>query len=185
MSYRIHNVHQRVLSTTPENLWATLTLLGTDNDPLYPPEWGWVRFPDGLHFSGRMVQHNGVSPITYRITEVEPPRRLWFGGIPGINGNHGYVLEPVDGGTRISHVLSAEPSIIPYLLWTAALHHSHDAISERIFDNLEFLITGAIADPHRPGSGARIMKRLLGNRSTKVAPPQRLHHVEPPTQPHA
>ncbi|MFI7671966.1 hypothetical protein [Nocardia sp. NPDC049526] len=183
MSYRIHTVHRRVLSTTPENLWAALTLLGTDDDPLYPPEWGWVRFPEGLHSGGKMVQHNGVSPISYHIEEVEPPRRLWFGEIPGIAGSHGYVLEPVDGGTRISHALSAEPSIIPYLLWTVALRHSHDAISERILDNLEFLVTGAIADPYHPGLGARILKRLLRNRSTKVAPPQHLHQVEPRAQP--
>ncbi|WP_433711086.1 hypothetical protein ACQP2U_33210 [Nocardia sp. CA-084685] len=172
MSHRIRNLHWRVLPATPENVWATLTLLGTDSDPLYPPEWGWVRFPDGLHSGARMVQYNGAGPIGYRITEVEPPRRLWFGGIPGLDGSHGYDLEPVDGGTRISHVLSAEPSIIPYLLWMVALRHSHDAISERIFDNLELLVTGTIADPYRPRSGARIMKRLLGNRSAKLAPPR-------------
>lgn len=111
-------------------------------------------------------------PDGYRITEVEPPRRLWFGEIPSLDGSHGYVLESVDGGTRISHMLSAEPSIIPYLVWTVALRRSRDAISERILDNLELLVTGTIAHPYRPRLGVRIIKRLLGNRSAKVAPPR-------------
>ncbi|NNH68946.1 hypothetical protein HLB23_03490 [Nocardia uniformis] len=166
MSHVIKNVHERTLPTTTERVWSELCRLGAATNPIYPLEWGWVRFPEGIAAGKPMVHNNGIMVMNLAIAEAVPGEKLWFGDPTEVGPNrsgHGFLLEPLADRTRISHVMRIEFPVFVVVLWTLFGRTVHDETSEAILDNLERAITGRVANERQLSVRARIIRRLIRN----------------------
>ncbi|MFI6505732.1 SRPBCC family protein [Nonomuraea typhae] len=134
----VHNVHERVVPGTREQVWAVLT----DVSRLYPESSGTFVLPDGLYV-GAPVRHDGMK---YRVAVVEPGRKLWFDVGRAISGGHGFELFPAEGGrTLVRHQLKGRLGGLFALLWPLVIRRAHDKALEGFLDNLEREVTRAHA----------------------------------------
>ncbi|KAB2340168.1 SRPBCC family protein [Actinomadura rudentiformis] len=170
MSYRVHDERQRVLRVPPERVWDLLSRMGTDNDPVYPSLWGWVRFPEGLYEEAPMIHDTGAALVNCKVTVVTPNRELRFGMEHDPDDGHGFVLEPVREGTRIHHVLDGSFPSVMRVAWPLVGKVIHGETIEGIFDNLERGLTGEIASPRRRPRRARLL-RGVGRKAARRRPP--------------
>ena len=99
------SVHtERVVPAPPEAIWAVLTDAPgyeTWNPVLYQVEG---EFREGAELNYQMRQPDGTeSAIQATVKKMLPGRELnQGGGVPGLlTFDHRYLLEPVDGGTRV------------------------------------------------------------------------------------
>lgn len=171
MPHTVHNVHERVIAASPEAVWDLLSQMGTDEDPVYPAEWGWVRFPDGLWPWAPMIHNAGPEVVHGTVTGVEPGRKLWFGDAPAMEGGHGFMLEQTVGGTRIQHILHGDLFGVMRIMWPAFGHLVHDETIERIFDNLEQALTGHISRKPTRTVRTRLLRHVIGRHAAKTPPP--------------
>ena len=118
-------------------MWACLTDLE-----------GWRRWntlaasaPDGLVEGGRLrlrihLPRGGSIPATARLIAVRPERELrWQGGVPGLfHAVHGFALEPVDGGTAVTHDERFRGLLVRPVLW--GLGEAHAGQYERVNEGL-------------------------------------------------
>ncbi|MFE3458094.1 SRPBCC family protein [Nocardiopsis aegyptia] len=134
----IHNVHERVVAGTPDEVWALLSRLGSDDDPVWPKAGGIAfRLPEGLR-PGAPVLHG---PMRYTVNEVEPGRRLSFDPpasrrSPLHRATHGFDLTPAGDGTRVRHTFTAR-GLRLRLMWALFLGRKHDTTLEALLDAVE------------------------------------------------
>ncbi|GAA3444967.1 SRPBCC family protein [Planomonospora venezuelensis] len=128
----VYNVHERVVPASPERVWELLMNIGGPGDPLWPQEKGRFRLPEGVR-PGAPVEHD---PMRYRVGAVEPCRRLWF-DTREMTGGHGFTLHPAEGGTLVRHEIKGRTTGLFRLLWPVLIRWQHDAVLERLLDNLE------------------------------------------------
>lgn len=134
----IHNVHERTVPGTPEQVWALLTRLGSDDDPVWPKTSGITfSLPEGL-WPGAPVLHG---PMRYTVDEVEPGRRLSFHPpasrrSPLYRATHRFELAPAGDGTLVRHVFTAD-GLRLRLMWALFLGRKHDAVLEELLDAVE------------------------------------------------
>ncbi|WP_053617958.1 SRPBCC domain-containing protein [Nocardiopsis sp. NRRL B-16309] len=133
----IHNVHERTVPGSPEQVWALLARLGSDDDPVWPKASGIAfRLPEGLR-PGAPVLHG---PMRYTVNEVEPGRRLSFNApasrrSPLHRATHGFDLTPAGDGTRVRHSFTGG-GLRLRLMWALFLGRKHDTVLEEILDRL-------------------------------------------------
>jgi uncharacterized protein YndB with AHSA1/START domain len=132
----ISDVHERTVPGSPDQVWALLERLGSDDDPLWPRESGTFRILGDLRPGARVVHGR----MRYFVGEVEPGHRLAFdaprGGQPGFHGRHGFTLTPAEGGTLVRHELRAGGALF-LLAWALIVRRDHDRAVETILDSIE------------------------------------------------
>ncbi|RII20803.1 Polyketide cyclase / dehydrase and lipid transport [Streptomyces sp. YIM 130001] len=167
----IHNVHEREIPVPAAVVGALLDRLSAADDPIFPvPVWDAMRFdrPLGVGATG------GHGPVTYRVTEYEPGRRIRFDGTPPWVGHHEVSVAPLDDGRcRVRHVLEMEFRGSRYLAWAAGIRPVHDTMIEELFDNIERVATGSLAHPVRHSARVRLLRRVMWARPETVAIPER------------
>lgn len=142
----LHNVHERTIDASPEEVGALLDRLGSEGDPLWPSGWQPMRFDRPLQV-GADGGHGGVR---YWVSEYEPGRRVRFTVHPvtGIDGYHELEVEPLsDSRCVLRHVLEGEPRGVMRLLVPLMVESLHDAVLEDLLDNAERAATGTVARP--------------------------------------
>ncbi|MFF5206517.1 SRPBCC family protein [Streptosporangium sp. NPDC000396] len=138
----VYNMHERVIPASPERVWDLLVTIGSDQDRLWPKDLSSFRTPEGVA-PGAPVVH---SSARYRVSIVEPGRRLWFDLGKSLSGGHGFTLHPVEGGTLVRHELKGRTGGMFRLLWPLVIRRKHDVVVEKILDNLAREISRAHAD---------------------------------------
>jgi uncharacterized protein YndB with AHSA1/START domain len=128
----VYNMHERLIPASPERAWDLLMGLGGEGDRLWPQEKGRFHLPEGVR-PGAPVEHG---PMRYRVGAVEPCRRLWF-ETREMTGGHGFTLRPAAGGTLVRHEIKGRTTGLFRLLWPVLIRWQHDAVLERLLDNLE------------------------------------------------
>lgn len=95
---------ETIIPAPPEQVWAVLM------DTQAYPEWNPVFVAvDGSYAEGGKMQNKVRDPegnilkMTATVTTLTPERELrQYGGLPGIiTFDHRWLLEPVDGGTKV------------------------------------------------------------------------------------
>ncbi|MEU7131976.1 DUF2867 domain-containing protein [Streptomyces sp. NPDC046261] len=165
----IRNVHERTVRASAAAVGALLDRLSSDDDPVFPvPAWSPMRFdrPLGVGATG------GHGPVRYSVTAYEPGRRVRFDFTAPDNGFHELTVEPLtDERCRVRHVLEAELRGVKRLRWDAVIRPVHDVMVEELFDNIERLTTGPVADPVRWSPRVRLLNRLGWDRPVAVGFP--------------
>ncbi|GIH61557.1 hypothetical protein [Microbispora siamensis] len=133
----VHNVHERVVSATPDQVWDVLGTLGSERDRLWPLP-GTFALPEGLA-EGAPVRHG---PMRYQVGVVEPGSRLWFDTPGGFSGGHGFTLTPTEGGTLVRHEVKGRTLGAMRLLWPLVIRRRHNAVVEALLDNLDREVSG-------------------------------------------
>lgn len=127
---QVHNVHERVLNASEQQVGTLLDTLASAQDQLWPSDrWPAIRFDRPL--SADAV--GGHGPIRYIVEEYQPGRsvRFRFTGPTGFIGTHGFEIEPVaSGGVCLRHVLSMQAIGLAKLSWPIVFRPLHDALIE-------------------------------------------------------
>ena len=101
-----HKVHtETFIEAQPEDVWAVIT-----DAPNYRHWNPVITNAEGTNGKGATIRNtvveDGKKPtlITSKVMNFDPPFHLnQFGGYPGIiTFDHHYILEPVDGGTKVT-----------------------------------------------------------------------------------
>jgi hypothetical protein len=138
---RIHNVHERRLPASPEQVGHLLDSLGAAADSLWPTEhWPPMRFdrPLGPGADG------GHGPIRYRVEEHEPGSRVCFRftGPPGLTGTHEFSVQETPGGCLLRHVIEGRASGRMLAAWPLVFRPLHDALLEDALNQAHAAVTG-------------------------------------------
>jgi hypothetical protein len=127
----VYNVHERLVTATPEQVWALLSAAGTDQDRLgLMPDW--FALPEGLA-PGAPVRHG---PMRYRVGTVEPNHMIWFHTPDGFTGGHGFTITPTADGTLVRHEIKGRTRGMVRWLWPVWIRWAHDAVLEDLLDKL-------------------------------------------------
>jgi hypothetical protein len=163
---RIHNVHERTVAMSAEEAGRLLDGLASPNDRLWPAErWPEMRFDRGLVVGAR----GGHGPIRYEVVGLEPGRRVRFRfrEMRGLDGEHGFEIEPAGPGAAVlRHVVDAEARGPIALWWLVVIRPLHDALVEDALDRAQ----GRAPRPLAPT--ARALRRGL---ALRTAAKQRRH----------
>jgi hypothetical protein len=132
-----------IIPTYPSAVWSVLTDVAGYNDwnPVLIPIEGDIRQGEKLKY--RMIQPDGKeSMVNAKVIELTKERTLnQFGGIWGIlTFNHKWLLDPVDGGTRVTQ--HEEYRGIGVLFWDyswvkPAYAHANEALKKRVLKIVE------------------------------------------------
>ncbi|AEF40772.1 DUF2867 domain-containing protein [Hoyosella subflava] len=163
---RIHNVHERVVTGTPEDIEPLMATLGQPNDVLYPPLWEPMRF-DGPVAVGASGTHGTISAY-------EPGRlmEITFPAGTGITGTHTFTVTQV--GTRhslVRHEVDAIATPKAWLFWHTLIRSSHDAVLESLLDRLQTVLGAPPVRPSAPSVYARLLRWFERPRAYAVQAP--------------
>ena len=151
------NVHERVWSSSAEEVGQVLDSLGTDHDVLWPHKtWPPVRFDRPV----RVGDDTGHGPIRYRIEEYEPGRRirLRFTSPPGFAGTHEFeVLAPRAGTAGLRHRTQLQTRGLALVSWPFVIRPLHDALIEDALGNAE-RACGGTPPPRRWSLWVRVLR---------------------------
>ncbi|MGI5127182.1 DUF2867 domain-containing protein [Pseudonocardia sp. CA-107938] len=164
---RIHNVHERVVQATAEQVGALLARLGQPDDVLYPPGWAPLRL-DGPVAVGASGTHG-------RVTEYAPGRLLRLTAPPGLGiaGTHAFTVTPVDAQhVRVRHEVDGAGGPAAWLAWHAVVGPAHDAILEQLLDRVELGVGSGPDRPARVAPFARLLRWATRPRAQAVAVPR-------------
>jgi len=168
---KVLNVHERVLSASPERVGALIDSLSSREDALWPKQsWPRIEFdrPLGVGAVG------GHGPIRYFIEAYTTGRsiRFRFTGPKGFNGYHGYDVVSTDEHTCVLRETLEMTTHGPALLaWPFVFRPMHDALLE---DSLALAQASLGLPPEvRPWSfRVRLLRWVLsgGRARTQVTP---------------
>ena len=130
----IHNVHERVIAASAEEVEMLIDSLASKNDRLWPQnEWPAKRLdgPLGVGAAG------GHGPVRYFVTSYEPGRRVefQFTSPAGINGRHSFTaISRTVNSTLLRHELGISLSGAAVFTWPIFFRPLHDALIEEGLD---------------------------------------------------
>ncbi|HEX4252246.1 MAG TPA: SRPBCC family protein [Pseudonocardia sp.] len=158
----VNNVHQREFRATEAQLGDLLDRVAEPNGPLWPRRWPpmVLRGPLGVGVTG------GHGPISYRVAEYEPGRRVVFAFTEPtpLQGTHS--LE-VRAGSRpgtavLRHDLVGRLVGLGVLSWPLVIRWLHDAVLKELLDRAGYAVGDPPARPVRWSAWVRVCRRLLG-----------------------
>jgi len=154
-----YNTHERLLTSTPAEVWPLMASLSSSEDALWPVRrWPAMRFDRPLGVGAR----GGHGPVRYEVAAIEPQRSVVFRFTPdfGIRGSHRLEIEPRGQGSVLRHVLEGESTGSMHLMWPLAFRPLHDALIEDAFDRAEASLAKRAWQPRRLSSRVRLLRRL-------------------------
>ncbi|MEU3778642.1 SRPBCC family protein [Streptomyces sp. NPDC032472] len=160
----VHNVHERLLPATEEEVGALLdTLASGDGDRLWPGRaWAPMEFDRPLA-AGAVGGHG---PVRYSVAGYAPGRWIRF-AFTGPRGFHGFhelaVLPSGPERTVLHHTLTMTTGGPARLSWPLVWRPLHDACVEDALDRAELACTGTVSRPARWSPYVRLL-RALGRR---------------------
>jgi hypothetical protein len=123
----ISNSHERIIAATPERIAATVA----DFDGIWPTQIAPTPRPQGrcLYDAGLMLWEEFDRPGATRAFRVVRPE--------GLQAEHWFDLEQVDGGTRLRHTVEGEALGKYDAIWTERIEPVHNRVLEALLDNVE------------------------------------------------
>jgi len=133
---RIHNVHERTLPASPEQVGALL-----DEVVRWWPKDRWPALRPDRPLGPGATSTRG--PIRERVVEYTPGKRLAFEFLApkGLVGRHTFEVE----GATLRHSVDARAVGWQRVIWPLAILPLHDATLEDVLDRAEAETTGAAA----------------------------------------
>ena len=131
---KVMNVHYRDLPAPPGVIGQFLDRLASESDALWPrDQWPAMRFDRPLQ-AGAVGGHG---PIRYTVESYAPGQAIVFRftGPKGFIGVHGFAVQEVPTGSRLTHTLSMDTRGSGTVLWLLASRPLHDALIEDALDN--------------------------------------------------
>jgi hypothetical protein len=124
---KIHNVHERTIAATPEQIAPLLAefeaIWPTQIEPAPRAQGG------GLYKASMMLWLEYDRPGAARAFRVLSPTEL--------QGENWFELEPVPAGTLIRHTVEGEALGHYEAIWRDRIEAAHNIILEAILDNIE------------------------------------------------
>ena len=157
---QVHNVHERFVPASPQDVGALLDTLGGADDAVWPRDHWWPMELDRPLSEGAVGGH---SDIRYDVESYEPGRRVVFRFDPacGLEGTHTFDVQPRPGGVLLRHDLTARALGGTRLLWPLLIRWIHDAVVEDAFDRVhERFAPGRPRTPWSPY--VRLLRRMAG-----------------------
>lgn len=147
---RVRSRHARDLDAGADEVGRLVAALGSDHDVLWPNDrWPGTRIEFDRPLGPGARGGHGV--IRYSVEAYEPGRRVVFRFDPGtgLDGTHGFDVEPLDGGrTRLVHTLDARVEGTTRLMRPLLLR-MHDTLIGQLLDNAERATGGHVEHPTR------------------------------------
>ncbi len=124
---KISNRHERIVAATPERVAAIVA----DFDGIWPTQIAPAPRGQGgrLYDTGLMVWEEFNRPGAARAFRVISPE--------GLQGEHWFELERVDGGTLLRHMLEGQALGKYEAVWTERIEPVHNRVLEALLDNVE------------------------------------------------
>ena len=170
---KVLNIHERVLSASPERVGALIDSLSSREDALWPKQsWPGIEFNRPLSVGAV----GGHGPIRYIVEAYIPGRsiRFRFTAPRGFNGYHGYAVVDTDEHTCVLRETLEMTTHGPALLaWPFVFRPMHDALLE---DSLALAQAslGLLPEVHPWSCWVRLLRWVLsGGRARKQAMPNR------------
>lgn len=161
MRLRVRNVHERTVAASPQRVGGLLDRLASDADNLWPRDrWPAMRFDRELSIGAV----GGHGPVRYFVEGYEPGRsvRFRFTAPRGLDGYHGYEVEPTgSGATRLRHVLEVRAGGPALLTWPLVFRPLHDALLEDSLDRAQSFF-GEAPPRRRWSAWVRFLRWALG-----------------------
>lgn len=135
---RIRNHHVRFVPHAPDDVFAALSAMGTDEDRLWPaPSMPFVRTPGPLR-AGLTRERHG---IIRAVLDAHEPNRVirWRAELPFLTGTHGFELGATEGGCEVAHRLDADLAWWFAPVWKLKIGAVHDRLIEALLDRVEQL----------------------------------------------
>jgi len=135
MPKTIDVVHERTFSGTPRRIYQLLTDIGTSQDVVWPfPSQPFLRSPGPLVPGKTEEWHGGLHAV---LEEAQPEQSIvWRVDTPGIDGTHGFTLEPAGKKILVRHRVAATlTDDVGVPLWRR-LEGAHEMTLEALFDKL-------------------------------------------------
>lgn len=123
---KMSNRHERVLDAAPEQVAALIS----DLDLVWPTEIAPAPRRRGprLFDAAMMVWEEVDRAGAVRAFRVVSP--------DGLDAEHWFETEAVDGGTRLRHVVEGEATGTYEEIWRDAIEPVHNRVLEALFDNI-------------------------------------------------
>lgn len=154
------NQHFRHFEASPDSVGMLLDGLASRKDPLWPHE-RWPR----MVFDGPLAvgTAGGHGPIRYSVQSYEPGRSVVFRfhRPAGFRGTHRFVVEPMDGGCQLRHVIEMSISGSALLSWPLVFGPLHDALLEDALDKAEAALAGKAWVPRAFPRKVRLLRGLV------------------------
>lgn len=158
----VRNVHERVLDAGIGEVGGLLEGLAGPDDRFWPRDrWPPMRLNRELAVGAE----GGHGPIRYRVSDVDPGRRVSFrfaDDFP-VDGHHWLELFTRDGHTVLRHVVEAQPRGRMRLLWPLAIRWLHDALVEDALDSAEAAVQGRRPARPRLSPWVRALRRAASS----------------------
>jgi len=124
---KVRNCHERPLAAPPERIAALIA----DFDRVWPAEIAPAPRPQGrrLYDAGLMLWEEFDRPGAARAFRVVRP--------DGLQAEHWFELEPVEGGTVVRHTVEGRAVGKYEAIWCERIEPLHDLILEALLDNVE------------------------------------------------
>jgi hypothetical protein len=124
---KISNRHERIVAATPERVAAIVA----DFDGIWPTQIAPAPRGQGgrLYDTGLMVWEEFNRPGAARAFRVLSPE--------GLQGEHWFELERVDGGTLLRHMLEGQALGKYEAVWRERIEPVHNRVLEALLDNVE------------------------------------------------
>ncbi|UQX00741.1 SRPBCC family protein [Streptomyces sp. RerS4] len=167
----VHNVHERLLTATPEQVGALIDSLATGPADRLWPHRTWTP----MAFDGPVVHgaSGGHGPVRYTVAAHVPGTwvRFAFTAPRGFHGFHEYAALPVDAEhTVLRHTLSMRITGLARLSWPLGYRWMHDALLEDSLDLAERACHGRLPHPARWSAYVRLLYRLFPEEGTTPDP---------------
>ncbi len=147
---KIRHTHTRRFDASPAQLATLIDQAWTrgprdafPHDRIRP----WRKDPPGAQGWVAGASRFGHGPFAFLVER-------WDGQVlrakietPGFTGWHGFELRADGAGTVLIHDLQADVSLVPWLVWRAAIGQAHDWAVESLFDRLEHILREGHAPP--------------------------------------
>lgn len=124
---KISNSHQRIVAATPDRV----TALVADFDAVWPTHVAPAprMHTERLYEIGPMLWAECQRPGAIRAFRVINPE--------GLQADHWFELERVNGGTLLRHTVDGEAQGKYEAIWRDRIEPFHDRLLEALFDNVE------------------------------------------------
>lgn len=153
----VHNMHERAIAASAEEVGMLIDSLASKNDRLWPRnEWPAMRLDGPLSVGSA----GGHGPVRYFVTSYEPGRRVefQFSSPAGFNGRHSFTaMSLAENSTLLRHELGISLSGAAVFTWPIFFRPLHDALIEEGLDRAE---RECGASP-RPRSHRSLWTRIL------------------------
>ncbi len=135
MPIPVQVVHEHTFSGTKRRIYQLLVDMGTAGDVVWPfPSQPFMRSPGPLTPGRTEEWHSGLHAI---LEEVVPEERIvWRIDNEGVEGTHGFYIEPDNRGTKVTHRIEVTLSDTEGRLLWRRLEDVHDRTMTALFEKL-------------------------------------------------